>query len=157
MSVPKYKCPEAIPTACLLYTGKEFTFLRDDDELACDAKLDDVFSKIDEYLTELVDGNDLRELDKKYLVFDPATIDIKGLHQIEINALDVLNGQVTTLTTTINNLNIGDEVVTVDLGAMAADASDCVIATNQYQLKAVLQLFANKLNDFETRISNLEA
>lgn len=156
MPSPQYTCPDAPPTSCILFTGSELTFPAEGDELQCDAKLDDVIFKIDKYLFNILTGSDLTGLDKKYLIFDPATITVAGLEQIEIDALDVLNGQVASLTTQLNNLDIGNEVVTVNLGAMSPAVSACAVGTNEYQLKVVLQLFADKLNDFETRISNLE-
>lgn len=131
--------------------------MKEADALECNASVSDAFDLVNKYLKVLVDGNDFTDLNKDCLDFNPATIDAKGLHQLEINEICLLKGQVEALTTQLNNLNIGAEIVTLNLGCLTPDAAECTVGTNQYQLISVLQLFASKLCEFETRISNLES
>lgn len=151
------KCGTTLASSCVFYTGKDFTFVDVNDQLTCDASVSDAFEKVDKYLKELIDGNNFTALTPDCLSFNPATVTAKDLHQLEITEICLLKGQVTTLTNSVNNLNIGNEVITINLGCLTDDASSCAVATNQYQLITLLTLFANKLCEFETRISNLES
>lgn len=155
----KYNCGNILASSCVPFTGANLTFLSEADlELfPCDANINDVIFYIDKYLKKLVDGNDFTDLDKDCLDFDPATIDAKGLHQIEITEICLMKGQIEALQTMVEDLNIGAETVTIDLGCLTPDAAECAVAVNTYTLQSILQLFASKLCDHETRISNLEA
>lgn len=155
----KYNCGNILASSCVPYTGAELTFLSENDlELfPCDANINDVIFYIDKYLKKLVDGNDFTGLDKDCFDFDPDNIDAKGLHQLEITKICTLKGQIQTLQTLFETLNIGSEEITIDLGCLAPDAAACEITSNTYTLQNILQLFATKLCDHETRITNLEA
>lgn len=153
----KGTCGTVLASSCVHFTGKDFTFMKEVDALECNASVSDAFDLVNKYMKILVDGNDFTELDKDCLDFDPLTIDAKGLHQLEITKICFLKGQVDALTTQFNDLNIGEEIVTLNLGCLTPDAAACAVGTNQYQLISILQLFASKLCEFETRISNLES
>ena len=155
----KYNCGNILASSCVPFTGTALTFLStaDLEAFPCDANINDVVFYIDKYLKKLVDGNDFTGLDKDCLDFDPATIDAKGLHQIEITEICTMKGQIEALQTMVEDLNIGAEEVTIDLGCLTPDAEACATGTNIYTLQSILQLFAAKLCDHETRISNLES
>lgn len=152
----KSSCGTILASSCVHYTGKDFTFNKPEDALECNASASDAFELIDKYLKPLVDGNDFTELDKDCLDFDPLTIDAKGLHQLEITEICLLKGQVEALTTQLNELNIGDEILTLNLQCMTPDAAPCAEGVNQYQLDTILTTLVAKICDHETRILNLE-
>lgn len=155
----KYNCGNIIPSACVPFTGKALTFpLAPDVITDCAPNINDVIFVIDKYIKKLVDGNNLTTLDKGCLDFVPATITPAQLHQIEITNICLLKGQVEALQEQLNTLNIGSEIITINLpSCLQPLASPCVIGTNQYQLISILNIFAAKLCDLETRISNLES
>lgn len=153
----RYNCGPTIPSACVPFTGKKLTFISEDTEFPCNPNINDVIFQVDKALKKLVDGNDLTGLDKGCLTFDPATITPAGLHQIEVNEICILKGIVTSLQEQINTLNIGVQEVSIILpGCLSGAAAPCASAPNRYQLIVLLNLFANKLCEFEERISNLE-
>jgi len=154
----KCNCGPTLPSTCMFYTGPDLTFVSEDDQLDCDATIDDIIVKIDEALKILIDGNDLTELDKQCLDFDPATITPAQLHQIEINKICENTAAILAVQEQINTLDIGTEIITIDLpDCLEAGAAPCAAGINQYQLINLLILFANMLCDHETRISNLES
>lgn len=153
----KYNCGQIVPSSCVPFTGKDLTFVTDEDQLTCDANINDVIEKIDAALKVLVDANNFSTLVKNCLDFDPATVTAVELHQLEINTLCLHKGQIESLQTQFNEWNIGTEVLGINLGCLTPAAADCAVAANQYQLIALLQLFAAKLCDHETRITNLES
>lgn len=149
-------CGTILASSCVHYTGKDFTFMKPEDALECNASVSDAFQLVDKYLKPLVDGNDFTDLDKDCLDFDPATINAKGLHQLEITEICLLKSQITALQTQVNNLNIGNEIITINMQCLSGDAAPCASGVNQYQLIAVLNTLVSKICEFETRISNLE-
>jgi hypothetical protein len=150
-------CGTIIASSCVHFTAKDFTFMKEVDALECNASVSDAFDLINKYLKPLVDGNDFTGLDKDCLDFDPATIDAKGLHQLEITEICLLKSQIEALQTQINNLNIGNEVIAINLQCLTPDAAPCAVAPNQYQLISILNVLVSKICEFETRISNLES
>lgn len=153
----KYNCGQILPSSCIPFTGSALTFLVEPDELECDANINDVIAFIDKYLKKVIDGNDFSELETDCLTFNPETVTAKELHALEIAEICVLKGQVEALNTLITELDISTEIITIDLECLAPDAAACEVASNQYTLQSILQLFRSKLCDFETRISNLES
>lgn len=158
MSNSKFNCGQIIPSSCVPYTGKDLTFLLPEDQLECDANINDAIFEIDKQIKILVDGNNLTGLDKECFDFDPATVTPAQLHQLEITKICSNEGSIAALTTQFNNLDIGIEVVTIDLpDCLEPLAAPCLVGTNQYQLITLLNLFAAKLCDHETRIAELES
>lgn len=150
-------CGTVLASSCVHYTGKDFTFNKPADALECNASVSDAFELVDKYLKPLVDGNDFTGLDKDCLDFDPLTIDAKGLHQLEITEICLLKSQLTALQTQFNDLNIGTEVIAINLQCLTPDAAPCAVSPGQYQLIAVLNVIVSKICELETRISNLES
>jgi hypothetical protein len=155
----KHNCGQILMSACVPFSGSQLTFLTSEEleDFPCNANMDDVIESIDTTLKKLVDGNNFTALDIDCLDFDPATVTAKDLHQLEITEICLLKGQVDALSEQLNLLNIGNEVITIDLECMTPDAAPCAVGVNQYSLLTILQLFRDKLCDFETRISNLES
>lgn len=151
-------CGQVLPSACVPYTGDKLAFLDEENELACDANINDVFYKIDEALEKLVAGNDFTNLVAGCLTFTPATVTPAQLHAVQIAAICDHKARLTTLEDRLNNLQIQNEIVTINLPAcLKPAAAACAVGVNSYQLSALLILFANKLCDLETRLSTLES
>lgn len=154
----KYNCGQIIPSSCVPYTGKDLTFVSSVNQIKCDDNINDVIFRIDEALKKLIDGNNFTSLNKNCLDFNPATITNVELHQIEIDEICLSKGKITALEQQLQNLNIGVEIINITLPlCLQGAAAPCATGTNQYQLIALLNLFASKLCDHETRISNLES
>jgi len=158
----KYNCGTIVPTSCSPYTGIKFTFLSEEDAATwpCDINADEAFGYINIYLTPLVEGNDFSELDLDCLeeeFDDPLDLDAKQLHQVEIAQICLLKGIVESLQTQIDDLDIGAELITIDLGCLEGDAVECEVSDNTYAIQNILQLLVAKICDHETRISNLES
>lgn len=159
MANPKYNCGSILPSSCIPFTGKDLTILVAPDELACDANLNDVIEKLDKAVKKLMASNDFTSLEpvEDCFEFDPATVTAAQLHAQEIEKLCIHEGQITALQEQLNDLNIGNEIVTIALpSCLQPLAAPCAVGINEYQLISLLMLFANKLCDHETRISNLE-
>lgn len=142
---PRKNCGKITSSSCVSFAGTQPEFVLDVD-FPCDVNVTDIIdlssAEIDKINVEL----DLTALNKRCLDFDPATIDVKSLFQIEIDKICALDASLTTLTDTVDNLDIGAELVTVDLGAMTPLSNPCSPTVNQYTLFYVLQAFADKLN-----------
>lgn len=154
---PKYKCGVIVPDSCVPYTGPGLTFLDEEDQLSCDASVKDVIKAIDAQLKLLKDANTFTGLDLDCLTVTDDIVNNFNLHQAEILQICQNKANIAALTTQFNNWDITNEVVTIDLPAcLDAGAAPCAVGTNQYQLSALLLLFANMLCDHETRIAALE-
>jgi hypothetical protein len=159
MANSKYNCGTILPSSCIPFSGKDLTILITPDELSCDANINDVIEKIDIAVKKLMDSNDFTALEpiEDCLEFDPATVTAKELHELEIQKLCTHEAEILALQNQLNDLDIGNEIITIDLPAcLEAGAAPCAVGTNEYQLISLLMLFANKLCDHETRITNLE-
>lgn len=151
-----FNCGDSVgPSSCINFTGGRLSFLSDDKQLDCNANLDDVIDALDIAINNIQIGNDLTLLDKGSLNFDPATINIKNLHQVEINYMSGLNAQINTLSEQLNNLNIGSEIITINLGNLTPSAAACAVGTNMYSLISLLNLIFNTLNSLQDQINNL--
>lgn len=142
---PRKKCGEIISSSCASFTGRQPAFVEDVD-FPCDVNVTDIIDLTTAEVDKIDDEIDLTALNVRCLDFAPATVKVKELHQIEIDKICALDSVLTTLQDTVNNLDIGAELVTVDLGAMTPITNPCSVATNKYTLFYVLQAFADKLN-----------
>jgi hypothetical protein len=159
VAINKYNCGTIVPSSCSPYTGSDLTFLDEGVVLDCDANVDDVIFEIDAAIKKLKDSNDFTDLEpiEDCIDFDPATVTAAELHALEIAKICEIDGEVTALQEQLADLNIGNELISITLpSCLTADAAPCAAAPNEYQLISLLILFANKLCDHETRISNLE-
>jgi len=148
---PRKNCGTITPSSCVSFTGKQPTFIATAD-FPCDVNVTDVLDLATAEIDKINTGKDLTGLNKRCLVFDPATIDIKGLSQIQIDELCALDASVSAVQSAISNLAIGTELVSVDLGAMTPMSNPCSATVNQYTLFYVLQAFANELNVIKTNL-----
>jgi hypothetical protein len=136
----KYTCGQILPSGCVIYTG-EFPDFIDEEELDCDLNLDEVLKLHGEKIDLLLAGNDFTQLDKKCLDFTPATVTAKQLHQVEINKICDLADQLEDLEALLTGLNIGAQLITIDLDCLTPVASPCAQGVNTYTLLSILQIF----------------
>lgn len=142
---PRKTCGLIVPSSCVPFTGTKPAFVEEED-FPCDVNVTDIIVLADAEIDKINTTLDLTELAKGCLDFDPLTVQVNELHQVEIDEICALRAELTTLQDTINDLDIGAELVTVDLGAMTPLSNPCSVTTNQYTLFYVLQAFADKLN-----------
>lgn len=148
---PRKNCGQIVPSSCVPYTGTKPDFL-DEDDFPCDVNITDIVQETTDKIDEMLSDIDLIELDEQCLDFDPATVKIKELHQIEIDKICALDAQVTTLQETLDDLDIGAEIVTIDLGNMTPAPNPCNPGTSDYTLDYILQSFADTLNIIKTEL-----
>jgi len=148
---PRKNCGTIVPSSCVSFTGTQPAFIANID-FPCDVNVTDVIDLTTAEIDKIKAGEDLTGLNKRCLVFDPLTIDIKGLTQVQIDELCALDASVAALQTTLSALDIGTELVSVDLGAMTPITNPCSATVNQYTLFYVLQSFANELNLIKTTL-----
>lgn len=141
----KYKCGQLYPSACVPYTGKDLTLLADPTTLGCDANINDVIFQIDAAVHTLIVGDILTGLNPRCLSFNPAIITPAGLHQVEIDKICGLDASLTTLINTVNNLNIGTELIVIDLQCMTPAAAPCLTPPNSYSLLSVLNMLVSEI------------
>lgn len=152
---PKYNCGNVVPTSCVPYSGykdlKVLAFLfpdnEDKQELDCNANATDVISVFDDAFEVLFQAIDLTEINPEELDFDPAQVTLLELLQILVTGVSNNETEINTLSTAFEEWDIDDELVEVDLGDLAPSLSACESDNGKYPLKAVLQLFANKINE----------
>jgi hypothetical protein len=154
----RYKCGSILPSSCIPYTGPTLTFLTEETQLECDANINDVFGAMDTEIKVLKDNTDLADLNLHCLTLaGDEEVTSFNVHQAEIVKICETEADLAALTTQFNNLAIGDESVTITLPeCLVEEAAPCATGVNTYSLLALLNLFAAKLCDHETRISNLE-
>lgn len=154
----KRNCGQFIASSCVPFTGPQLTFPKTIDLLDCDSNLNDVVYTIDQYLQPLVSGNDFTLLQKGCLDFVPATVSAKQLHQLEITNICLLLGQTEALQEQFDEFNIGTHEITITLPeCLTASAAPCLTSPNTYQLISLLNLYAAKICDLETRLQTLES
>lgn len=151
----KYNCGTVIPSTCVVYTGKLPKFF-EKKELCSILNINDVFEQYGEKLDLLLEQNDVKTLDKKCLGYDPATITIKKLHQIEINEICGLKAKVETLEDLLANLNIGEQLLTIDLKCFKAENLPCQVENDVYTLLSILNIIITELCLMKEQIQEIE-
>lgn len=142
---PRKNCGQIIPDSCVPFTGTKPDFV-DADDFPCDVNVADIIKLTIAEVDRIDEEIDLTDLDERCLDFDPAIVKVKELHQAEIDKICALDASVTTLQNAIDDLNIGTELVAIDLGDMTPAPNPCSPGTNQYTLTYLLQTFADALN-----------
>jgi hypothetical protein len=136
----KYTCGDTFPSGCVLYSG-EFPDFIDSEEFNCVLNLDRIMElyggKIDSILSDI----NLTTLSTQGLSFNPATVTVKELHQVEINKLANLESRLATIESAVGNLNIGSKLITINLDCLTPQAAPCAQGTNTYTLLSILQIF----------------
>lgn len=148
---PRKTCGEIVSTSCSPFVGRKPDFVADED-FPCDVNATDIIDLTTAEVDRINSDNDLTELNKRCLDFVPATVKNKELHQVEIDKICALDSTVTALQDTINDLNIGAELVQVDLGDMTPAPNPCSPGTDLYTLHYLLQTFADAINAINTNL-----
>lgn len=151
----KNNCGTVIPSTCVIYTGKLPKFFEKKDVCSI-LNINDVFEQYGEKLDILLEQNDVKTLDKKCLGYDQATITIKKLHQIEINEICGLKAKVETLEDLLDNLNIGEQLINIDLKCFEAENLPCQVQNDVYTLISVLNIIISELCDMKAKIQEIE-
>ena len=141
----KYQCGLVIPSSCVPYTGSDLTSISSPSLLACNANMNDVIGLLDGVLATLVSGNNLTTLNPLCLTFDPATITPKALHQLEITNICGLQASLTSLTTQVNELNIGTMPIAINMQCLTAAVSACLTPPDTYPLISVLNAMLSEI------------
>lgn len=151
MAARQYSCGDLIASSCIPFTGKDLSFLDGGDQIACDAFLNDVIEEISDAIDIIQTKSDVSTLTASCITFtSPRTV--KSVFQDYGTKICVLNASLTALTTQVNNLDISTELITLNLGSLAAAAAPCLVSANTYTLVSILQLFANEIIAIKTEI-----
>lgn len=151
----KYDCGNITPSRCVPYTGGTLTFLTDQTDLPCNASQDDVTKLMDKALTTLLTGNDLTGLKVRCLNFVPTTVTPKELHQLEIDEICAAKSRLITLETTLASLDIGNQLIHLDLGCLAPAAASCMVSDNTYSLLAILSTIKSEICLMKQKLDTL--
>ena len=151
----RYKCGAPLASACVFYTAEIPTYFLAS-TFPCNVNIDDVFNVINPTIQTILTGNDLTGLTPLCLSFNPATITIKDLHQLEISHICALHAQADGLQNQINDINVGVESLTIDLQCLTPNTNPCSSATNNYSLFFVLTTMLTKICSLQDQINALQ-
>jgi hypothetical protein len=143
-----YKTGSAFPSGSILYTGPVLQFLSNSTNpitFPCNGNLNQVLNLFDQAVNNLLVQNNLTALEPGDLVFDPATVQVNQLHQVEINAINALQSQYTSLSEMFNNLNVGNLDITINMQCLSSIAAPCESGTNVYPLISVLNSMLSEI------------
>jgi hypothetical protein len=143
-----YKTGSAFPSGSILYTGPILAFLSNSTnpiEFPCNGNLNQVLNLFDQAVNNLLIQNNLTSLVPGDLIFNPVTVQVNQLHQIEINAINAVQAQYTSLSTMFNELNVGNLDITINMGCLTAITAPCQSSTNVYPLIAVLNSMLSEI------------
>lgn len=140
----KFKCGSIIPSSCVPFTGKDLSFLIEEEQIACDANMNDVVEKISDAIKDIEESIDLSEHTSSCMDFDQPLL-VKEVLQEHDDKLCEVDAAIATLQGQFDGLNIANEQITIDLGCLASAASPCQVATNTYTLIAILNLFRSEI------------
>lgn len=130
-----------VPSGSVLYTGATLEILQNSTTpiaLPCNGNLNQAISFFDQAVNNLLVQNNLTELTPENLTFNPATITINELHQIEINAISANIASIAALQTQLAGLTANSLSVTMNMQCLAAGAAPCESAPGIYPLIGVL-------------------
>lgn len=140
----KYTCGTIVPSSCVPFQGKDLKFLSVEEQPACDANIDEVFDKISIAIDNLQQATDMATQTLTCGTL-PTTKTVKTVLQAHADKICALNAIVTTLQNTLAGLDIANELITINLGCLAAGAAPCQEGANTYSLISILTLFKNEI------------
>lgn len=138
------------PSGCIIYTGALPNFIIDP---SCNLNLDELLEAHADEIGGLLDSAKLSDLDKHYLNFNPATVDLKGLHQIQIDALQDHQTRISALETELAGLNVGNKLVQINLSCLTPTAAPCAQGTNTYSLVSLLTILVNEICQIKSQLA----
>lgn len=143
-----YKNGVIIPSGSVLYSGADLQILQNSIPsvvFPCNGNLNQVLNLFDQAINNLLVQNNLTQLVPGPLGFNPATITINGLHQIEVTAINALNGEMSTLQTLFADLTATNLPIDINLQCLAPAASPCISGIDTYPLIAVLNVMVSEI------------
>lgn len=147
----KFTCGNIVPSSCVPFTGKDLKFLSVEDQIECDANVDEVVDKISIAIDDIQKAIDVANHTATCLTLtNPKTV--KSVLQAQSDKICALNASVTALQQQLSSLNISSELITIDLGCLAPAAAPCQAGTNTYTLISILTLFKNEICAIKTEI-----
>lgn len=147
----KYSCGTIVPSSCVPFQGKDLKFLSVDEQPDCDASIDDVFEKIGDAIDALKQATDMATQTLACGTL-PTTKTVKTVLQAHADKICSLNSIVTILQDTLAGLDIANELITINLGCLAAGAAPCQEGANTYSLISILTLFKNEICAIKTEL-----
>lgn len=144
MVTKKFTCGDTFPSGCIIYTGNLPAFIPAS-TISCDASVDEVLEKYGEAIDGILDNIDLTGLDPKCFDFEPNTIKLRELEQLQINKICDHEDRISTLETDLGNLDIGDHLIEMDLLCLASDAAPCQTLPNIYTLQSILNVLLQEV------------
>lgn len=136
------------PSGSVFYNGPALQFLQNGvpiPQAPCVMNLNQVLNFFDQAVNNLLEQNNLTALNAQGLPFNPATVTINQLHQVEINAIAANIAAITTLQEEYNDLSGNTLPITINMGCLAAISAPCESGANTYQLIAVLNSFLSEI------------
>jgi hypothetical protein len=147
----KSTCGNIVPSGCVPFTGKDLKFLPTEQQPACDADINDVFDKISIAIDNLQQATDMATQTLACGTL-PTTKTVKTVLQAHADKICALSATVTALQSQLNGLDIANELITINLGCLAASAAPCQQGSNTYSLISILSLFANEICAIKTEL-----
>lgn len=147
----KYTCGKLTPSTCVQYQGKDLKFLSVEDQPECDANIDDVFDKISIAIDNLQQATDMATQTLSCGTL-PTTKTVKSVLQAHADKICALSATVAALQEQIADINVANELITIDLGCLAPSAAPCQQGTNTYSLISILTLFKNEICAIKTEL-----
>lgn len=140
----RYTCGQMIPSSCVPYTGKDLKFLSEEEQVSCDANMDEVIDKISIAIDSIKKATDVSSYTYDCLgtISNPT---ITKISQAQTYKLCALQASLESLQQQFAELNIGSELITIDLGSLGGAVSACQVSANTYSLISVLNLFKNEI------------
>jgi hypothetical protein len=145
----KYSCGNIIASSCVPFTGKDLKFLSTENQIGCDANVDEVIDKIAIAIDAIQDAIDVSTQTFPCGTL-PTTKTAANVLQAHADKICALSASVTALQTQLASLNIANETITMDLGCLATAAAPCQQSTNTYSLISILTLFKNEICALKT-------
>jgi hypothetical protein len=148
----KSACGTIVPSTCVPYTGKDLKFLSTEDQPACDANMDDIIKKIGDEIFDINNAIDTSTYNISCLTGLPTTPTIVQISQVQTLKICALASQFDALNTQFADLDIANELITIDLGCLSPSAAPCQVSTNTYSLISILTLFKNEICAIKTEL-----
>jgi hypothetical protein len=144
----KFKAGVTPPSGSVFYNGAALQFLQNGvpvPQVPCNMNLNQVLSFFDQAVNNLLEQNNLTGLNPQGLSFNPATVTINALHQVEINAIQGNAAAILTLQDDFNNLSGNTLPITINMGCLASIAAPCESSPGVYPLISVLNSFLSEI------------
>lgn len=140
----RHTCGTVMSSACVSYTGQFPKFVNQED-LACTSNINDIFKLFGDRMDVLIADTNMKTLNPRCLGFDVSDITPVKLADIQNIAICDLKTTVADLKNTVDNLNIGAELITIDLKCLAPNGAACEVAPNTYSLTSILNIIIDQL------------